>query len=303
MLDPSPRVRRGAIRASAVARDPADLDAVFEAARVDPEPLVRSDAVRAVPSLFHSRSSRGEPANSAGSDVANRLRDLWTVGDDALREDIAAAWAAPSVFAVGGREALRVLLASGSGPGVLAGAGAVLRSPQTRDPELTASARALLARTVESSSRRNRQHALALAPLADAPADDPLLAAVTRAAKDEDLDVRVAALARLAERGHREDVVKELESFAGQKDHPGSPEGRWEALASRAQLALASIGDVRIQAWIEQGLTSNDPSVRLSALDALAVLGRAARGAPLLADADPAVRTQAACTLLMAARH
>jgi hypothetical protein len=57
-----------------------------------------------------------------------------------------------------------------------------------------------------------------------------------------------------------------------------------------------------VQAWIEDDLRANDPYTRLSAADALAALGRSARGAPLLADADASVRTRAACTLMVAAR-
>jgi hypothetical protein len=177
---------------------------------------------------------------------------------------------------------------------VLAAAGAVLRSPHIKDPEVAGSARALLARTIESSSRRNRLHAIAVTPIAKQDITSPLFLAMRKAATDEDMDVRLSALARLVERTDRAEAVKALEAFAGQKDKP--------LLASRARHALASAGDIHIQAWIEEDLGSDDARVRLSAVDALAALGRAARGAPLLADKDPSVRTRAACALLLSSR-
>jgi hypothetical protein len=56
-----------------------------------------------------------------------------------------------------------------------------------------------------------------------------------------------------------------------------------------------------VQAWIERDLTAKTPEERVSAAQALAALGRAARAAPLLADEDAEVRTRAACTILLSA--
>ncbi len=291
-VDPSPRVRRAALHAIAEVKDPEDAAAAFEAARVDPDPMVRTDAVRAMGSLAR-----------AGADVANRLRDLYATDDDALREDIGAAWASPAVFPNGGREALVVLLASDAGPGGLSAAGAVLREPEIRDAAVVAAARAALARAIASGSRRNRLHAIAVTPLAPKPHEPETdvaktLAALREASRDEDLDVRVSALGRLAgddaPRGDRAGAVTRLEALAGNADD--------ESLASRARLALAHAGDVRVQAWIERDLASKDARVRLAAVDGLVALGRASRAAPALADPDASVRTRGACALLLAAR-
>ena len=122
-LDPSPRVRRSAIRAAGQARDVADLDILFETARVDPELLLRNEALRAMSQIL-----RSDVAKPRAAEHVNRLRDLWNGGDDAVREDVAIAWALSPVFENGGREALRVELASGKGPGALAAAGVVVRS-------------------------------------------------------------------------------------------------------------------------------------------------------------------------------
>jgi HEAT repeat protein len=275
MVDPSPKVRRAAMRAAAEAKDPAEVDALAEAARVDPEGIVKTEAVRAL-------------AEIGGEATAARLRDLWVSGDDALREDIASAWSRPAIFPHGGREALRVLLASEQGPGAITAAWTASRS---QDAELRTSATGLLVRTILRGSRRDRLHAMAMAPLAEKDVVD----ALRKGAREDDVEVKLSGWSRLLESPpDRADAVKALETLAGQNEY-----GR---LASRARYALAEAGDLRIQAWIEKDLDSPEPTTRTSAVDALAALGRSARGAPLLADRDPAVRTRVACTLLAAAR-
>jgi HEAT repeat protein len=275
MVDPSPKVRRAAMRAAAEAKDPSEVDALSEAARLDPEGIVKTEAVRAL-------------AEIGGEATAGRLRDLWVSGDDALREDIASAWSRPAILPYGGRESLRVLLASEHGPGAISAASTASRS---QDSELRALATGLLVRTVLRGSRRDRLHAMSMAPLADKDVVD----ALRKATREDDVEVKVSAWSRLLDSAvDRPDAMKALEAIAGQNDY-----GR---LASRARFALAEAGDLRIQAWIEKDLDSPEPTTRTSAADALAALGRSARGAPLLADRDPAVRTRVACTLLAAAR-
>lgn len=285
LVDPSPEVRRASMRASGQANDPRDLDGLFEAARLDPEPMARNEAVRAI-----ARITSNDPQ------IANRLRDLWTSSDDAVREDIASAYAAPSIASHGGAEALRVLVAAGHGPGVISGAAAILWAsshPSNYDAETRASALALLLRTIDSGSRRDRSFALAVVPT-----DDPsAVLALQKASKDEgDVDVRISALTRLLEvPTSRTEALSALEQLAQpDADHPST--------GQRARASLARAGDLHVQAWIEKDLADEDASVRLGAVNALAALGRPARGAPLLADADPRVRTRAACTIVVAAR-
>ncbi|MBL8613321.1 MAG: hypothetical protein JNL38_38635 [Myxococcales bacterium] len=292
MLDPSPRVRRGAMMASARARDLADVDVLAESARLDPEPMVRTDAVRALAELAGKRGPNAKPTVLAES-IAVRFRDLWTTGDDAVREDIAAAWAISPLFEMGGREALRVLLGQGRGPGVIAGAGAITRRTPSGAPvdrELERAATGVLATTIREGSRRDRLHAIAIAPLWP-----DVLEAVRAASKDDDALVRVPALAKLlASKSDRDAALKELEAVAGKKDDA--------ELAARARLHLAAAGDLRVQAWIEQDLASPEVHVRLGAADALAALGRSARAAPLLTDPDAHVRTRVACVLIAGGR-
>jgi len=303
ILDPSPRVRRGAIRAAAHAKDPGDLDLLFETARLDPELLLRNEALRAASAILRAGPGDKEATRARAAEHATRLRDLWTTGDDGVREDVAVAWALSPVFENGGREALRVQIAAGKGPGAIAAAGVVLRTA-AKDAELAASASALVARTITEGSRRDRLHAIAVSQLS--PAEHKALEA---AAKDDDLDIRVPALARLLDsKAHREPAMKELEAVAGQglggEGGKSSPQDeRMREHAARARLALAYAGDLRIQAWIEKDLASKEAHRRLGAASALAALGRAGRAAPLLADPDASVRTRAACTMLVAARR
>ena len=172
-----------------------------------------------------------------------------------------------------------------------------------KDTELAGSASALLSRTIAEGSRRDRLHALAIARPVGAE-----LEAIRKAAKDDDLDVRVTALASLLESKPDHDAaLKDLEAVAGQgvttKAGPPAEDGRVREAAARARLALAQAGDLRIQAWIEQDLAASDPNRRLGAASALAALGRPARAVMLLADPDASVRTRAACTMLVASRR
>jgi hypothetical protein len=283
LLDPDPRVRRQAVRAARDDQDPNDLGVLSEAARVDPEPIVRTEAVRAMVEL--------EPLPAG--ELADALRDLWPRADEGLREDIAIAWASPRVWDQGGSEALLTLVASGHGPGVVEGAQAILRN-ENMGGEVVIEAIAQIERAILQGSRERRQQAIAGAPL-----ERPeLLAAVRKASEDSDPQVKVAALARMAE-GKVPGAVESLERLAAPSPAPDRP----TVVAQRARFALASLGDRRVQAWVEQDLQASDAGDRLSAATTLAAMGVAARAAPLLADADPAVRVKAACTILVGARR
>lgn len=296
VLDPSPRVRRSAIRAAGEAKDEADLDLLFETARVDPELLLRNEALRAMSQIL-----RSDKAARRASEHVNRLRDLWTSGDDAIRQDVAVAWALSPAFENGGREALRVALAVGNGPGAIAAAGVVLRNA-TKDEELSSSASALLARVIVEGPRRDRLHAITLSRTTVAAE----LEALRKAATEEDRDIRVPALGRLlASKVDHEAATKELLALAGQgvKGGPPTDDPRLREAAARARQVLAEAGDLRVQAWIEEDLAAADSDQRLQAASALAALGRQSRAIMLLTDGDASVRTRAACTILVASRR
>lgn len=305
ILDPSPKVRRSALRASSQAKDLSDVEALLETARVDPELTLRNEALRALGAVLRGAGDKGR---ERAADIAVRLRDLWTTGDDAIREDIAVAWRLTPVYEAGGREALRVTLANGKGPGAIAAAGVVVRNApakEGKDPaadELVASASALLARTIGDGSRRDRLHAIVVARLAGKELD-----ALRLAARDDDREIKIPALARLLDsKADKDAAVRELEAIAGYgvKSYVGrADDDRMRDQASRARYALAAASDTRIQAWIEEDLRSEDARRKTAAAASLAAMGRSARAAPLLADPDPSVRTRTACTLLVAARR
>lgn len=277
LVDPEPRVRREAARAALDARAPADIEALAEAARLDPERIVRTEAVRAI-------AATSEEATSAAVRV---LRDLWDSADDGLREDIALGWATPGLWLAGGRDALSRVVASGHGPAAVEAAAAVLRH-RDAEPEQASAAAGQLERAIEGGPVAQRLQALGAAPL-----ERPeLFAAVKAAADSDDLEVRVGALARLTETNDPR-VVVNLEALAA----PGS------SVARRARFALATSGDRRVQAWVEQDLAADRPEVRLAAATELAAMGRAGRAAPLLADGDGRVRVRAACTMILAVRR
>ena len=274
-VDPSPLVRRAAFRAAAEAKDPRDVSALADAARLDPDGLARTDAVRAMGQI-------------GGKRVVELLRDVWTHGDAPLRDDIALAYSADASWQAGGREELRLLIAAEKGADVLAAAAAVARE-HPDDAEMRSSSLALLARAIDRGTQKERLEALAISPLAP-----ELLDSIQKASHDDgDAHVRVSALGRLTENpATRADAMRSLEAFAAQKGEN----------ASRAKLILSEQGDVRIQAWIEGDLRSPEARDRISAVTSLAALGRSARGVLLLADPDPEVRTRVSCTLLAASR-
>lgn len=292
MKDPDPRVRRAAMRAAAEAHDPADEGPLFDAARLDPDPWVRADAVRA-----YGRTARRE---DVGRRLA-RLRDLWVRADELERQDIAVALGLSPLREAGGEALLEVRIAEGGGEGALAAAAVAARSPGVAGP-VSASAAALLARTIASAPRVHRLHAIAVAPLGSgcaapgggcvevAPA---IVAALEAAAAEEDRAIRVSALSRLTESPkHREAAIRTLEALASVEGSAGVS----------ARDALARAGHLPVQAWVERDLASPNPHERVLAASALASLGRAGRAAPLLWDDDPTVRTKAACILVSETR-
>jgi hypothetical protein len=292
MADPSPLVRRAAISASTLSDDQGDANQLFETARLDPDPFVKTYALRALALLAGDRRPDGK-ATRIAPEIALRFVDLWVGGDDALREDVASELAISPLYEAGGRERLRTLLAQGHGPGVIAGAAALARRSdlsKSEDKDLSDEAVGILSRSIDSGSRRERLHAIATAPLFPT-----IVEALKKAKEDDDENVKLAVLARLTlVAPERVAALKGLESIAGKKDH--------EELAARARLALATAGDLRVQAWIEEDLTSKNPTVRMGAVTALAALGRPARGAIIFGDEDVSIRTRAACMIAASAR-
>ena len=145
-VDPAPAVRRAAMHAARIAKDPRDVETLAEAARVDPEPIVRTDAVRALAAI-------------GGASVVPKLRDLWASADEPLREDIASAWGAAAVWGAGGATSFAFCSRRGAGRGrsrrpapSCVGRTATVRSTRQRPRSSRASSRKGLAAIASTRS-------------------------------------------------------------------------------------------------------------------------------------------------------
>jgi hypothetical protein len=267
-VDPDERVRRESFRAAFEAADPADLGALLEAARLDPDPRSRSLATRAVGAV-------------GGAPAALGLADLWPRADRETELAIVEAWGLPLTLPAGGGAELLRLAESGASMASVAAAGELVRA----GGEAARSGRAALVRAVAAGTTDERLVAILLAPL-----DDPAaVAALGDAAKSDDPAVRVVALARLLEvPATRKAALGELVATARGAD----------AAARQARLALGAAADAAAIPLLEHDLATEGPSLRERAAVALFRLGNAAGMAMALADPDPRVRMAVACSVL-----
>jgi hypothetical protein len=278
MADPDEEVRRGALRAALEAGDPDDTDAVLEAARVDPSPAARAQAIRAAGVI-------------GGERAVLALKDLWPRADEAGRESIVDAWGTHASFNAGGRRELVWVLDRQKGRAALAASIVLLRA----GGEGAAEAAGALERAVKEGPTADRQRAIEAAPLSQ----PTFRAAVAKAEADPDEAVAVAALTR------RFKAPPEL----------GGPEGKArEELAVRflklaeaggpgavgAKGALAWAHDQRLLPILERDSVAKDAKTRAEAGMALAVFGDLPRAAVVAADPEAGVRASVACAILRA---
>jgi hypothetical protein len=267
-LDPDERVRREALRAAAEAADPADLEAVLEAARLDPDGTSRSLAMRAVGRIGGERAVTG-------------LADLWEHADETVKLAIIDAWAMSGVLDKGGRDALIRTAEAADSMGSVSAAAALVRA----GGDAARIGRAVLIRAVREGTTEERVVAVELAPLPD----PDVTVALDAAADSDDLAVRVAALGRLLQVPARRAVaITKLEAAAKGVD----------GAARQARLTLASAADSSVAPLLEHDLVTGAPSFRERAAIALFRLGKASRMATSLADPDPSVRMGVACSLV-----
>ncbi|AKT43380.1 hypothetical protein [Chondromyces crocatus] len=272
LLDGDEHVRTAALRASILTADPNDRQALLDVARHDPNPMARSLALRAVSRI-------------GGEAVVLALKDLWVRGDEPLRQGIVEAWAAPASLEAGGTRELQWVIATQQGAPAIAAAAALVR---TVAQEASADALGVLVRAVESGLTRDRVYALRVIPL-DAPT---ARAVVTKAQTDKDPVVALAALARDLEATPpapgRARVMPQLLKIAGGSSNQ----------ASQAKGMLARAGVREVVPFLARDVPSKDARLREEAGVHLVELEEWGRAAPLLADADPRVRTVVACAIL-----
>ncbi len=266
--DPDERVRRAALSAALIAKDPGDLSELLEAARLDPDDLSRSLATRAVGAI-------------GGRDAVLRLEDRWTRAASEVRAVILEAWAMPASFKAGGEQRLLRVAETETGELGIAAAHALFQSRGEHE-ELGAQ---IIARAVAEGTRGERQFAIRLASIEHA----ELLAAVEKASKDEDPYVRVMAHAKLVMRpSNREASLGELRKLAKSKGN--------EAVQARG--ALAAAGDTSVAPALRLQLVDKSTEHRKLAARGLLRLGLYPEVATALGDESPDVRTAVACNVL-----
>lgn len=276
MRDGDQEVRVAALRAAAEAIDAQDLESLLEAARLDPHPLARSLAIRAV-------------SSGPGTERAViALRDLWSGADEIVRQAIADAWGAPRLVDVGGRRELIWAAETQRGMPALAAAGALAQLTG----EGVSEAIGVLVRTIEDGPPNERIFALGLAPLSDPFA----LKAVDKAAEDKDDVIAVtAAWRKLTASGQlapsdkdRKALVKRLFEIAKSDS----------TRALQAQKALAAAGEKDVVPLAEKGLSSKDPVTREASGHVFVMLGQTPKAVVLVADNELSVRASVACAVL-----
>ena len=268
-VDPDERVRLAALRAALEVPDPADAAALLEVVRLDPNPVAQAVAARAL-------------GGAASADTVTALRDRYATADEGVRQSIVDAWGRPPLAKSGGRRQLIVIAENQKGaPAVEAGA---VLAQMEGDAEARAIGTRALVRAMGEGLARDRILAINRAPLADRGVRE----ALPKAARDDDMRVKVAALTRLTE-------VPEARTEAWSELRKLSGKGSRDAL-----FALARAGDPGALAEVTKELGKPDAASRLAALEVLVAAGRFASAADLLTDANAGVRMRAACAVLAA---
>ena len=268
------RVRLSALRAANDFTSPADFDAVLEAARLDPLPLARAVAVRALGRIGGKRS-------------VEALRDLWPRAEPSLREVIADAWAAPESFDAGGREELVYVAQHETGECAIAAAIELADRAPPGSPDAAAGLGVVI-RAIKLGARPERVFAISAAP------PHPDVFAAIRASKDDtDEAVAIAALSRIYREGAGKEQKDAREKLFGiaKGDAPEAP---------RARDDLAAFGDQRVSPLLTKALASKSAFARAYAARGLVSLGAYPKAAKALADRDADVRLQVACSILAA---
>ena len=272
-FDADERVRRAALITAREVHDAGELEALLEAARVDPDAQSQSLATRAAGAI-------------GGERAVLALKDLWVQADDTLRIAIVDAWTERASFVAGGSRELSIAAESSGGLAAVSASYALARSGGAD----AAAANARLRRYIADGSDDEKRLALNVALL-----DAETTAAIAKAAHDASPELRVVAWKRLGTIDERRtDAIVALRNLANQK--PASDaEKRAQA---DAVSALADAGDTSVSATLVKGMQSPELQTRWRAAHALASLGDYPNAASALADDDANLRSDLACTIL-----
>jgi len=287
-LDGDQEVRLAALRAAQRAASASDTDAVLEAARVDPFPMARTQAVRAAGAI-------------GGERVVLALKDIWGTADPILRQAIADAWGTPASIDAGGRRELSWAADTQGGAPAIAAAYALVRAGNRATPIPTGpgveGALGVIERAMKSGVTHERTFAITIAPLSV----PPLQKAVIEASSDTDEAVALAALSRRLD-------TPFLRGGASAADRPALIARLLQAASSGEKMrglvarnALARAGAREVLPLLDRDASSADAQARKAAGVAFVALGELPRAAVLAVDGDARVRDGVACSMLMRA--
>lgn len=269
MLHGDADVRHAALEAAEHGREQADVGALLEVARLDPDAANRELSLHALGAI-------------GGARVVLGLRDLWAGAAAEQRLGIVAAWSRTATFDAGGeRELVRT---AELGSGTTAVAAALELSRQAAGPD--GLSQGVLARALRGADRSGRLLALYQAPWADA----ELRALIVEAQGSADAATRLLSLLRQAEQGPL--ATASLEALRALAAEQGSAVG----LLARATLARA--GDSSASAGLLGDLSAPRARDRMLAAFALVTLEQWAPAAHALGDDSPLVRQTVACQML-----
>jgi HEAT repeats len=279
--DGEQEVRVAALTAAGIAADPADMEPLLEAARLDPYPLARTLSIRAAGVIGGERAVIG-------------LKDLWAQADEPAREAIADAWGSPRARPVGGLRELSWAVDTQRGPAAIAAAAALTRGASGDLAEDAATA--VLARAIFEGSSRERIFAIRVARLSSPSVRE----AVARAAVASDEEVMIAAASRLLGATAKEGAASAAERPALVQRLLGVARSDHKVPALLAKSALAQAGAREVLPLLDRDAHGADAQARKAAGIALIALGELPRAAVVAADVDPRVRASVSCALIRA---
>lgn len=271
-IDDDEHVRRAAVLAAGDAGCATDFPVLLDSARKDPSLIVRVDAVMSLAKIAGRLST-----DTARGELVDRLRELWTDGDDALRGAIARAWASKELLDVGGRRELESAMGREEGHATVDAASALMRAGGDGET--------VLARQAKDADAAVRAHAIRLLDPKRETHEKALVAILDD--KDDDPSLRVIAASALLSTSHRTKAVELLVSFLSRQDKVGS----------EAAFALADEKDARAMPRLVADLKT--PSgLRFRVASALVRLGKPGETRTLLSSGDVDVRDGTACAIL-----
>jgi hypothetical protein len=267
MLHGDAGVRRAALGAALEAALAADVPALGEAARLDPDSEARALAIRALGRI-------------GGEDTVLELIDVYAVASPEDRREVVRAWSMPASLSAGGATQLENLAQTSGEPAVLA---AIALAGRPSSAGLASSA---LVRAIEGDTRETRLLAIEAAPWSDS----AVRAAIVAARKHRDAATRVLSLWRSAEAGA-------LDAEGSQALEQLSADDVTN-VGAVARAARARAGQSGVKAALRADLAASAADRRTLAALSLLRLEDWAGAARALGDDSPRVRRVVACQVL-----